>query len=96
MSMNYGKPRRQGGMAGELARKSRALSARSASLVRRVGGHSSMIRLSLPGADVQAWSQQLMGSAQTLAHWVAARSGRDAQHSLFSASEFAPSALPSV
>jgi hypothetical protein len=96
MSMNYGKPRRQGGMTGELARKSRALTARSAALVRRVGGHSSMIRLSLPGADVQAWSQQLVGRAQTLAHWVAARSGRDVQNSLFGVSEFAPSVMPSA
>lgn len=81
-------------MAGELARKARGSSITGAQPVRRVGGRSSMIRLSVP-RDVHAgWTGQVVTRAATLAHWMSAR-GHATSGPAFGHSEFAASMWPS-
>lgn len=90
MSILFTKPRRSGGMAGELARKARGAAVAGAQPARRVGGRSSMIRLSVPRAGGAAWTEQVVARATTLAHWMSARgyaaSGPACGHSEFTAS----------
>lgn len=94
MSILFTKPRRSGGMAGELARKARGSSITGAQPVRRVGGRSSMIRLSVPRDAHAGWAGQVVTRAATLAHWMSAR-GHATSGPAFGHSEFAASMWPS-
>lgn len=94
MSILFTKPRKSGGMAGELARKARGSVAAGAHPVRRVGGRSSMIRLSVPREGGTAWTGQVVARAATLAHWMSARG--QASGPAFGHSEFAASMWPSA
>jgi hypothetical protein len=96
MSSFFVKARRSGGMTGELARKARS-SAAGAGVhqPRRVGGCSSLIRLSVPREDGMQWTQNVVQRAATLAHWMSSRShARPA--TVFGHSEFSASVLPSA
>jgi len=90
MSILFTRFRKSGGMAGELARKARGSVASGVHPVRRVGGRSSMIRLSIPREGSAAWTGQIVAGAATLAHWMSARgqvaSGPASRHSEFAAS----------
>lgn len=96
MSNFFVKARRSGGMAGELARKARSTAA-GAGLYqpRRVGGRSSMIRLSVPREDGMQWTEKVVQRAATLAHWMAARA-HAVPTPVFGHSEFSASVLPSA
>jgi hypothetical protein len=87
------------GLTGGLARRQRA--AVPAGAARRVGGRSSMIRLSGSGTEGGDWARDIEQHARTLAHWIRTRpaalaalaepiSPRPAQAPLFAASEFGP------
>lgn len=95
MSILFTKPRKSGGMAGELARKARGSAAAGAHPARRVGGRSSMIRLSVPREGGPAWTGQVMARAATLAHWMSTR-GQAASGPAPGHSEFAASMWPSA
>ncbi len=95
MSIIFSKPRRSGGMAGELARRARGAAVASAQPARRVGGRSSMIRLSVPREGNAGWTGQVVARAATLAHWMSAR-GHAASGPAFGHSEFAASMWPSA
>jgi hypothetical protein len=94
MSIFFTKARRSGGMAGELARKARGSAAGTGLYqARRVGGCSSMIRLSVPREGV--WTEKVVERAATLAHWMSSR-GQAGSSRMFGHSEFAASVLPLV
>lgn len=93
MSILFTKPRRSGGMAGELARKARGSAIAGAQSARRVGGRSSMIRLSVPRDGHAGWTGQVVARAATLAHWMSAR-GHAASGPVIGRSEFAVSMWP--
>lgn len=96
MSIFFTKARRSGGMAGELARKARGSAAGSGLYqARRVGGRSSMIRLSVPREDTAVWTEKVVERAATLAHWMSSR-GHAAPVRGFGHSEFAASVFPSA
>jgi hypothetical protein len=95
MSIFFTKARRSGGMAGELARKARGSAAGTGLYqARRVGGCSSMIRLSVP-REGGVWTEKVVERAATLAHWMSSR-GQSGPSRTFGHSEFAASVLPLV
>jgi hypothetical protein len=94
MSILLTRSRKSVGMAGELARKARGTTALGAPAVRRVGGHSSMIRLSVPRENPSGWSGHVVARATSLAHWMSAR--RLTPASSYGENEFAMSVWPSA
>ena len=78
-------------LVGGLARRSRSLSQKASAIVRRVGGQSSLIRLSQ--ARTQSSADDIEAKAQQLAAWMRQRRAQGLE-SVFLPSEFTHSVLP--
>jgi hypothetical protein len=78
-------------LVGGLARRSRSLSQQAGAVVRRLGGQSSLIRLSQPRP--QSSSDDIEAKAQKLAAWMRQRRAQGLE-SVFLPSEFTHSVLP--
>ena len=77
---------------GQLARRGRSLSQKAGAVVRKLGGQSSLIRLSQSHADLS--HDGIEAKAQQLAEWIRQRRAQGLE-SVFLHSEFTHSVLPS-
>lgn len=79
------------GLVGQLARRGRSLSQKAGAVVRKLGGASSLIRLSTAHAEVS--HDDIEAKARKLADWIRQRRAQGLE-SVFLQSEFTHSVLP--